>query len=106
MPTPSVNDMIFFKSTLVAQMNDIRNEIIRRTEPEANKKIYDALSKMSEEYADMMKDTLTMEINAKKQHDFDLIKNISETKHILKNKRMIIDTMKSDYKNYVKESVV
>jgi uncharacterized membrane protein YkoI len=106
MPKPNVNDMIFFKSVLTGQMNDIRNEIIRRTEPEANKKIYDALTKMSEEYAHMMEDVLTMEINARKQHDFDLIKNISETKHILKNKRLIIDTMKAEYKNYVKESVV
>jgi len=106
MPKPNVNDMIFFKNVLTAQMNDIRNEIIRRIEPEANKKIYDALSNMSEEYAEMMKDILAMEVNARKQNDFDLIKNISETKHILKNKRMIIDTMKAEYKNYVKESVV
>lgn len=98
--------MIFFKNVLTGQMNDIRNEIIRRTEPEANKKIYDALTKMSEEYSHMMEDVLIMETNAKKQHDFDLIKNISETKHILKNKRLIIDTMKTEYKNYVKESVV
>jgi NADH:ubiquinone oxidoreductase subunit C len=106
MPKPNVNDMIFFKSVLTGQMNDIRNEIIRRIEPEANKKIYDALSNMSEEYAEMMKDILAMEVNARKQNDFDVIKNISETKHILKNKRMIIDTMKAEYKNYVKESVV